>query len=391
MKHQFDRVIAREQTAAVKVDARRAVFGDDKVLPLWVADMDFAAPEDITRALSARAAHPLYGYTLIEESLYQSLIEWFAHRHHWAIHRDWVVMAPGVVPSLHAAALVFAEEGEGIIIQPPVYPPFYSAIKKTGRRVVENPLRCRAGRYEMDLAHLEQCAKAGARVLFLCSPHNPVGRVWTETELAEVLAITRRYGVVVISDEIHADLVYPDCRPHTVMARLATAEDQLITAVSPSKTFNIPGLGLSALIIPDARQRQRFKHVFDRLHCLQVNPFSTVAFETGYRQGAAWLDALRRYLQVSRDRVTARLREMPGIELIEPEGTYLLWLDCRGLAFDDAALQRFFVDQAGLGLNPGASFGTGGSGFMRMNIASPLAVLEEGVSQLEQAIAARCR
>ncbi len=387
IKYDFDKIIAREQTAAVKLDARQAVFGKEDVLPLWVADMDFAAPDVITRALSARAAHPLYGYTVFEESVYQSVIEWFRHRHQWTIQRDWIMMAPGVVPSLHAAALVYAEEGDGIIIQPPVYQPFYSAIEKTGRRVVENPLRCRNGRYEMDLEHLEQCARSGAKVLFLCSPHNPVGRVWTEEELTAVLAITRRYGVAVISDEIHADLVYPDHQPHTVMARLATSDDALVTAVSPSKTFNIPGLGLSALVIPDAGQRQRFKQVFDYLHSIQVNPFSVVAFEAGYREGARWLDALRQYLQANRDRVKARLaEELPEITLIEPEGTYLLWLDCHRLGLDDVGLKRFFVHQAGLGLNPGVSFGEGGSGFMRMNIASPRGVLDEGMARLVRAI-----
>lgn len=387
LKYDFDQIIPREHTAAVKFDARKAVFGTEDVLPLWVADMDFAAPEAITRALSARAAHPLYGYTLFEESVYQSVIEWFRHRHQWDVQRDWIMMAPGVVPSLHAASLVLADEGEGIIIQPPVYPPFYSAIEKTGRRVVENPLRCREGRYEMDLEHLEQCAKAGARVLFLCSPHNPVGRVWTAKELTAVLSISRRYGVTVIADEIHADLVYPDRQPHTVMARLAAADDLLVTAVSPSKTFNIPGLGLSALIIPEARQRQRFRQVFEHQHSLQINPFSVVAFEAGYRQGANWLDALRQYLQANRERVKAHLaQDLPEITLIEPEGTYLLWLDCRRLGFDDTALNRFFVHQAGLGLNPGSSFGEGGNGFMRLNIASPQAVLDEGMARLIRAV-----
>lgn len=385
----FDRPVLRENTCSVKFDARKAVFGREDVIPLWVADMDFAAPEAVTQALGQRARHPVYGYTLFPESLYTSITDWFQSRHGWAIEREWLLMAPGVVPSLHAAALAFAGEGEGVIIQPPVYPPFFSSVQKTGRVVIENPLEQVDGRYQMNLAHLEACAsRDDARVLLLCSPHNPVGRVWTEGELRAVLAIARRHDLVVLSDEIHCDLIYPDGPAHHVLARLAVEDDALVTAVAPSKSFNMPGLGLSALVVPNAKHRKALKEVFEAMHMNQCNPFSVAGFEAGYRHGGQWLDQLMAYLKDNRDYVIDYVRQhMPAVRVAEPEGTYLLWLDCRALDMEDAELKRFFVDQAGVGMNPGITFGGPGSGFMRMNIGCPRRVLETALAQIRQAMA----
>ncbi|MFN2362246.1 MAG: MalY/PatB family protein [Marinobacter sp.] len=391
MPDPFDQPFARDNTCSVKFDARKAVFGREDVIPLWVADMDFAAPRAVTEALEQRARHPVYGYTLFPESLYQSIIDWFRDRHGWVIERDWLMMAPGVVPSLHAAALAFAGEGEGVIIQPPVYPPFFSSIRKTGRAVIENPLVQVEGRYQMNLAHLEACAaREDARVLLLCSPHNPVGRVWTEQELRAVLEITRRHNVRVLSDEIHCDLTYADKPAHSMLGSLVTNEDALVTAVAPTKTFNMPGLGLSALVVPDGGLRMALKEVFDAMHMSQCNPFSVAGFEAGYRQGGEWLDQLMAYLQGNRDYVMAYINsELPEIRVTEPEGTYLLWLDCRALEMSDAELKSFFVHRAGVGMNPGISFGEAGSGFMRMNIGCPRRVLETALEQIRRAMAAR--
>lgn len=391
MSFDFDQIIHREQTQSVKYDARRAVFGSDSVMPLWVADMDFAAPEAVTQALIERARHPVYGYSLFPGSLYQAMIDWFAERHAWRIEREWILMAPGVVPSIHAAIMAFAQPGEGIIIQSPVYPPFFGSVGKTGRRLIENPLRLENGRYRMDLEHLEQCAADGAKMLLLCTPHNPVGRVWDEDELRAVLAIARRHGLVVLSDDIHCDLVFPGNR-HLMLANLAEEGDQLITAVAPSKTFNIPGLGLSALVVPDAEHRKALKQVFETLNMEQANPFSLTAFEAAYRHGAPWLDALLGYLQENCRFVSEYLRQhIPRISMIEPEGTYLLWLDCRGLGLSDAGLKAFFIRRAGLGLNPGISFGEGGSGFMRLNIGTRRANLQQALEQLRLAVEASPR
>lgn len=396
MSKPFDVPVSRENTCSVKFDARQAVFGRDDVIPVWVADMDFAAPEAVTRALQERAAHPVYGYTLFPESLYQSMIEWFAERHGWRIEREWILMAPGVVPSLNAACMAYAKPGEGVIIQPPVYPPFFSSVRHSGRTVIENPLvpdHKQAGRYRMDLEHLEACAaRPDARILLLCSPHNPVGRIWSEEELRAVLDIARRHDLVVISDEIHCDLTFKDKPRHTVLANLAGPDDALVTAVAPSKSFNMPGLGLSALVIADTTRRKAMKTVFESMHLPQCNPFSIAGFEAGYRHGGPWLGELMEYLQGNRDYVVKAVAErLPGIGVSAPEGTYLMWLDCRELCramgLDDVGLKRFFVRDAGVGMNPGVSFGEQGSGFMRLNIGCPRAVLEAVIDRIETALA----
>jgi cystathionine beta-lyase len=391
----FDRAIQRVGTDSVKHDGCTDYFGTPDVLPLWVADMDFAAPEAITQALLARAAHPIYGYSRYPAAMFEALIGWMRQRHGWQIERDWVLPAPGVVPSLHAAVLAFAAAGEGVIVQPPVYFPFFSAVTATGRRLIENPLRLHDGRYEMDFEQLEQCAK-DARLLLLCSPHNPVGRVWTRVELAQVLDIAERYDLVVLSDEIHHDLIYPG-QHHPVLAKLAEelAIDpaRVVTAAAPSKTFNIPGLGLSVLISPDPVRRAALTKAFDLLHAGNYNPFSSAAFASGYQYGSVWLDALMLYLAQTRDYVTDfTQRNLPGIRVIEPDGTYLLWLDCRELCrergWNDVALKHFFVEQAKVGMNPGPVFGSGGSGFMRMNIGTPRAVIETALTLIEAALEA---
>lgn len=389
MSFDFDRIIARDGTASFKYDAREAFIGRADVIPLWVADMDFAAPEGVTRALAQRAAHPIYGYTVYPESLYQSLIAWQHARYGWEVSREQILFCPGVVPSLHAAMLALCQPGEGVIVQTPVYAPFLDAPEITGRKLVINPLKFEAGRYGFDLAHLEHCAEQGARLLLLCSPHNPVGRVWQRDELDALLDVCARHDITIVSDEIHADLTYPGVT-HLALARLAQGRANVITAVAPSKTFNIPGLGLSALVVPDAAQRAAIGKAFGLLHVSATNPFSVTAFEAAYRSGGPWLAALQHYLAGTRDFVRDYLgRELPMIRMVEPEGTYLLWLDCREMGLDDARLKRFFVEQAGVGMSPGTLFGPDGSGFMRMNIGAPRAVIRDALERIAAAMPPR--
>jgi len=288
MKYDFDLVIPRSGTASFKYDARGAIFGRADVIPLWVADMDFAVPEAVRRALTERAAHPVYGYTVHPESLYESLMHWLQTRHGWPVQREWIVFCPGVVPSLHAAIMALCPDGGGVVVQPPVYPPFLSAPATNGRKLLLNPLIYTEGRYRFDLDDLERCAAQGARLLILCSPHNPVGRVWLEQELQDLLTVCRRHGITVVSDEIHADMVYRGAQ-HVPLARLVHNSNDIITAVAPSKTFNIPGLGLSALVVPDETKRTAIARAFDTLHVSTTNPFSITAFEAAYREGAPWL------------------------------------------------------------------------------------------------------
>lgn len=386
----FDKAISRENTGSLKFDGRQQVFGTKEVQPLWVADMDFAVPDAVTQALQARAQHPIFGYSLYPDSLYQSVIDWFARRYKWSIEREWILMAPGVVPSLHAAALAFAEPGQGVIIQPPVYFPFFSAVNRTERRLVLNPLREFAGHYTIDFDLLEAQA-AQARMLIFCSPHNPVGRVWQKSELLELLRIAKRHDLLILSDDIHADLTYPGVN-HEFLANLGGeyqdfVHSHVITAVAPSKTFNIPGLGLSSLIVPNPVHRQRLQQVFDQLQLANHNPFSIVAFEAAYNFGDAWLDALRTYLAGNKALVKAAIAQFsPRVRWTEPEGTYLAWLDCRGLGLDDVQLKEFFVNQCGLGLSPGRMFGEQGSGFMRLNMGTCRNNLQRAMERCESGI-----
>ncbi|MDO8345938.1 MAG: PatB family C-S lyase [Cellvibrio sp.] len=386
MSFDFDQEIQRENTGSVKFDGRQQYFGTTDVLPLWVADMDFAVPECVTRALQERINHPVFGYTLYPDSIYQSIIDWFQRRHQWTIEREWIVFAPGVVPSLFAAAKAFAKEGEGVIVQSPVYFPFFSAVTTNNRKLINNPLREINGRYEIDFEHLEYCAEQGAKLLMLCTPHNPVGRVWSEIELQRVLEISRRYDLIILSDDIHCDLIYSDVK-HIMLGRLAQPGDKIITTIAPNKSFNIPGLGLSALVIPNAAERNAMKHIFESLHVGNYNPLSIAAFEAAYREGDQWLDALMRYLEITRDFAADFIaREIPQIKLIKPEATYLLWLDCRELGMSDPGLRDFFIKQCKVGMNPGTVFGEGGSGFMRMNIGTRNALVLQALNSIQKNI-----
>lgn len=381
----FDQIINREGTGSFKYDARQSIFGREDITPMWVADMDFSVPPAVTCALAERAKHPILGYTDFPESLYEALINWFKHRHGWVIEREWIMMSPGVVPSLHAAALAFAKPGESIIVQPPVYFPFFSAVNNTGRTLIENTLLLDNSRYTIDFERLDQQAE-NARMLLLCSPHNPVGRVWQQHELQHILDIAQKHNLIIFSDEIHADLTYPEGNHHPI-AQLAGNVENIITAVAPSKTFNIAGLNLSALIVTNAAHRKSLHQAFETMHVNAANPFSIVAFEAAYREGEAWLDALLTYLTETRDFVASYLlNHLPQIKLIPAEGTYLMWLDCRELNMSDHALKQFFIQKAGLGLSPGTLFGETGSGFMRMNIGAPKQVIAEALNKIAKAL-----
>lgn len=385
MSNGFDRDINRDGTNCLKYDGRQSVFGKADIIPAWVADMDFAAPAAVTQALIRRANHPIYGYTLFPDSLYRSVIHWLERRHQWEVQREWIIMCPGVVPSINAAIMAFTEPGDAVIIQPPVYFPFFSAVTLTGRKLVQNPLRFEAGNYTIDFDHLEQCAKT-ARLLLLCSPHNPVGRVWHKQELRRLLEISEKHNLLVFSDEIHADLIYPGHKHHT-LASLTRNSANIMTAVTPSKTFNIPGLNLSTLIIPDATVRTTITQVLNSMHVSASNPFSIAAFEAAYQEGEAWLEDLLVYLRDTRDCIEAYLAEhISEIKPIKTEGTYLLWLDCHALKMNDTELKRFFIHEADVGMSPGTLFGQEGSGFMRLNMGAPRHTIMKVLENIKKAL-----
>lgn len=386
----FDQVINRQDTLSLKYDGLQATFGRNDVQPLWVADMDFAAPEAVSQALKVRAEHPIYGYSMAPESLYQALIDWMRVKHHWDIKREWIVLTPGVVPSLSLVVSALTNQNDGVIVQPPVYFPFLSVANNTGRRLVENPLVVTLDSlgivsYEIDFAHFEACAKQ-AKILLLCSPHNPVGRVWSKDELQKLLDIAKQHGLIILADEIHADLVYLDAQHH-VLGTLDIEQDTVITAVAPSKTFNIPGLGLSALIVPHEPHRKAIQSHLMASGVSVTNPFSLVAFESAYRHGHDWLQALLAYLQETREMVMAFAKQhLPKITVVPAQGTYLLWLDCRQLGLSDDSLQQLFLDEAKLALSPGVMFGKGGEGFMRMNIGTTQENVLLALDKLKQAL-----
>jgi cystathionine beta-lyase len=385
MSFDFDAAIDRSRSSSLKFDARQAYFGRADVMPMWVADMDFACPPAVSDALTARAQHPIFGYTLYPDSMYQAMIDWCLRRYQWTVKRSEIVMCPGVVPSIHAAIDALTQPGDKVIVQPPVYFPFFTAVTQTGRELVLNPLKLEQGRYSIDLAHLEDCARQGARTLLLCSPHNPVGRVWSKQELVDLLALAERYDLTIISDEIHADLIYPG-QTHYPLAAL-TDSVNVLTTIAPSKTFNIPGLGLSTLVVPDKADRQAINAVYESWHVSAANPFSITAFEAAYQHGDAWLDALMAYLQGTLNWVSDYVAsELDSVQLVQPEGTYLLWLDCREMGLENEALRQFFIEQAGVGMNPGYVFGDSGSGFMRMNIGTPLRNVQQAFQQIAAAL-----
>ncbi|MDQ1276971.1 MAG: cysteine-S-conjugate beta-lyase, partial [Thermodesulfobacteriota bacterium] len=380
-------IIQRAGTHAVKYDMRPKIFGTEEVIPLWVADMDFRTPDFIAEAIRRRAAHELYGYTFVPESFYESLQSWLKERHGWDVPREWMLYCPGVVPALVVALLSFTAPGEGVLVQPPVYYPFFSVITNNGRMAVENPLEFHSGRLCMNDDHLALCLDERVKLMFLCSPHNPGGTVWRREELARLGELCLQNKTIIISDEIHADLVFSG-HEHCPTASLAEALAQnTVTLVSPNKTFNIAGLSASVAIIPNGELFVRFKKTLENLHWTIPNIFAITAFEAAYRGGEKWLEQLLAYLEGNLNHVMDFMaQEIPGIKPIRPEGTYLIWLDCRDLGMTPETLKAFMIGQARVGLNEGSMFGTGGAGFQRLNIACPRSVLHEALARIAAGI-----
>ena len=387
MSYNFDQIIDRQQTNNVKWDQRTEVFGNPDLLPLWVADMDFAVPPSVTAALAERIKHPVYGYSFPPPEFYQAVLGWSAQRHQWTVKQEWLVVTPGVVPALALSVLAFTAPGESVIIQPPVYGPFFRIVEQNQRYLVLNPLKEENGRYTIDFDHLETLVDPSVKMMILCSPHNPVGRVWTRAELIKLGEFCSRHRILLVSDEIHADLVYPDYK-HTPIAALSPELAQnTVTCLAPSKTFNLPGLTTAVSIIPDPERRRRFQQVQSALGMEVYNTLGITAFTAAYQGGANWLATLINYLQGNRDYLMAFFAaRLPAIKPVPPEGTYLVWLDCRRLPLTPEELKTFFIHKAKVGLNDGRAFGPGGEGFQRINIACPRPLLEEALLRIEQAV-----
>jgi len=383
----FDRVVDRTGTESLKWAYPRKALEVGDAIPMWVADMDFEAPPAVVEALRRRAEHGVFGYPLAPPSFFAAAIGWLKRRHGWEVRKDWMSMTPGIVAALNYCVRAFTKPGDGVIIQTPVYPPFYYAIENNGRRVVRNALRFDGRRYTMDLDDLEGRLDEGGRLLILCSPHNPVGRVWTlgELELLGRLAVERE--LIVVSDEIHHDLVYGGHRHHVFAALSPGLAERTVTCIAPSKTFNIPGLSTAAVIAANPDLLKAFEDEKERAGFELGQVFGIVGFEAAYAHGEGWLDELLPYLERNVDFMDEFLgKRIPGVRLIRPEGTYLALLDCRGLGFEPAALNDFFLKKARVYFSDGPAFGRELEGFVRINFACPRALLTEALERIDQAV-----
>lgn len=378
----FERV--SDRSGAEKYALREKLFGTEDVLPMWVADMDIETPQCVRDAIMRRAAHPVYGYEEMPSSAYEAQCDWMRARHGLTLRREWLFFSHSVVASISTAIMAFTEAGDEVVVQPPVYPPFMKQVTRHGRSLLLNPLkRDESGVYRFDFDDLKSKLSSRTKLLLLCSPHNPVGRVWERWELETLAAICMEHGITVFADEIHADLVFSPHRHIPFMT--LDARDSTVTAIGPGKTFNLAGLGISTVAICDAQKRARFDEVHEQIHFAQGTIFGHVGFETAYREGEGWLDALLVHLRRNAEKLFRVCRK--GIDFTMPQGTYLAWLDCRQMGFgSDRALRRFFIEEARLGLSPGISFGREGSGFMRLNFAVPTPTMDEAILRLTRAL-----
>lgn len=387
MSYDFHTVTDRRGTNCLKYDFAGERGKPEDVLPLWVADMDFPTAPEILKRLEKVVHHGIFGYSEGKEDYFNAVSAWYRKHFGWEVKRNWLVKTPGVVFAIAAAIRAFTEKGDAVLLQQPVYYPFSEVITDNGRILVNSPLKLREGHYEIDFADLEnKIIENKVKLFLLCSPHNPVGRVWEEWELRRLGDLCLKHGVLVVSDEIHSDFVWRGHK-HTVFASLSPAyADITITCTAPSKTFNLAGLQVSNIFISNHELKHRFKKAVAQAGYSQVNVMGLIACQAAYEEGEPWLLELKKYLEGNLAFVKAYLKEkLPEIRLIEPEGTYLIWLDFRGLGLTEKQREDLIVNKARLWLDSGAMFGADGEGFERINIACPRATLEQALEQLEQA------
>lgn len=384
--YNFDAIIDRRGTDCLKWDSN----GSTDIHPMWVADMDFAVAPQIQKAMEKRLSSPVYGYTFHGEALIDSIVSWVGRRYGWEISGDWLAFSPGVVPALSMSVLALTNPGDRVLIMTPVYRPFYNSIRENGRVIIDNPLvKDENGRYSIDFDLLESQIDSRCKVLMMCNPHNPAGRVWTSEELLRLADIAKRHDLIVVSDEIHADFIYSGHKHISIASLSEDMMQRTITAYAPSKTFNLAGLCQSYVVIPNKRLRDAFMAVYDALD-LGSNIFGMTALTAAYNEAEDWLDQLLVYLEENRDYAIRYIREnIPEIKVYPPDGTYLLWLDCSALGLEKEELNSFFLDQAHVRMNAGYRFAERCGGFMRLNIGCPRAMLTEGLERIRSAVSQR--
>ena len=385
MKYNFDELIDRRNTNAVKIDEMKDIWDRNDLIPMWVADMDFATPDFVVDAVKKRCEHPVFGYTAKSDGYYNSIINWVKARYGMEIEKKHINYVPGIVAGLGMALNCFTSPGDKVIIMPPVYHPFAWLTKRNNRQLVECPMIFENGEYRMNL-ELLRSIKKGVRVLILCNPHNPGGVVWKREELEELAEICAEDNILVFSDEIHADLTLPPHK-HLPFAMVSEkAKKNSVTFMAPSKTFNMPGVAASHTIIFNDALRGKFEAYLEAGELNAGHVFAFPAVEAAYSNGTEWLDQCLDYIQGNIDYVDSFLKEnAPKIKAIRPMASYLIWLDCRELGLNHEELNSFFVDKAGLALNDGEMFGREGAGFMRMNVGTQRSVVELAMNQLAEA------
>ncbi|MDR0394612.1 MAG: PatB family C-S lyase [Tannerella sp.] len=385
--YDFDEITDRKGTNCIKHDALKEHFGQEGLIPLWVADMDFRTPDFIIDALKQRLEHPVFGYTYPSEEYYNSIIRWNKELHDWDLRREWISFIPGIVRGIAFAVEKFTHEADKIIIQPPVYHPFHLVPEKMKRRVVYNPLRLTDGVYEMDFDHLDSIIDDKCKMLILSNPHNPAGIVWSKESLQKLAALCSANNLLVISDEIHSEMAYPPYKHHPFPTVSEAASACSITFAAPSKTFNIAGVVSSYAIIPENHLRKEFYDYLEARELNQGTIFSYTATTAAYTHGKEWRRQMLDYVMRNVDFVEAYLRRnIPQIKVYRPQASFLVWLDCRELGLNHRKLIALFTEQARLALNDGAMFGIEGNGYMRINVGCPRSTLGMALEQLKNAL-----
>jgi len=387
MSYNFTNSTCRKDTNAEKYTLRKELFGTEDVMPVWVADMDIDTPDFVLDSVKKRLEHPILGYEEVPESAFLAQIEWMKREHGISFELKDMLYSHSVVSSMSVCIEAFSKVGEKVIVQTPVYPPFFHSVLNSDRKLLKNPLKQLAcGKYTFDIEDLKSKIDENTKLLLLCSPHNPVGRVWSRDELEQILELCLEHNIVVFSDEVHSDLVY-EPNTHIPFASLSEkARDITVTAIGVGKTFNMAGFAMSSVAIPNEDLRKRFKKVYDKIHFAQGSTLSHVAFESAYTNGKPWLEDLKLHLKKNYDLLEEFCLKFPhAIKIIPIEATYLAWLDCRGMGLKDRALREFFIKVAKLGLNAGISFGREGSGFMRLNFAVSSTEMLEVIKRLDEA------
>ncbi len=386
-KYNFDEIIPREGTHSVKYDFRKRMFGKEDVIPMWVADMDFRTPDFVMDAIRQRTKHEVLGYTIRPDSFYEAIINWNLRKHGWKVEKEWLSFSPGVVPAVNMAIMAFSNPGDKIIVQPPVYHPFFHSIESHGREILRNPLKLENGRFNMDFEDLKNKIDDKTSMILLSSPHNPGGSVWHKSELEELGQVCKENGITIISDEIHADLILYDNK-HTPLASISKElADITVTTMAPSKTFNLAGLSTSYVIASNPELLKKYNKALEKTHVWHGNIFGSVALQAAYNHGSDWLEQLLDYVEGNIDFVDRFFREnLPEVKVLIPEATYLLMLDFRELGLSSEQLKKLMIKEAGVGMNDGASFGKEGDGFQRMNVACPRSVVEKALNNIARAV-----